>query len=302
MVPVDTALPRQPGIGGSSLLFIDGRRQIRSVSERHILVPFVRERARHDLARVCAMLAARRHDRAYIQALSQALMHCFGTAPTALGYPRGLIDAGERAIANGQIRVSSALPDRVTVTFDSARPSEPYRFDEVGFAGPAIALRFLFVILQTPDNQAAFTAALGHAAGVRYLNTAPSEDIAGQAPRLQGAMMAMARRAAALLAGPYLALPHLALLPHDPSRQRLRLAWLERRVPAGVGAEASPPPPRLRAASPPARAASPPPASQLPDPPATQSPQAAALVAAAKDGVPFCEECARLAALETQNA
>lgn len=282
------------------MLFIDGRRQIRSVPERHIPVPFVRERARHDLARVRAMLAARRHDRAYIQALSEELTHCHGTAPTALGYPHGLIDAGERAIAFGQIRVSTALPDRITVTFDSVRPSEPYRFDEVGFAGPAIALRFLFVILQTLDNQAAFTAALGHAAGVRYLNVAPSEDIVGQAPQLQGAMITMARRAAALLAGPYLALPHLALLPHDPSRERLRLAWLERRVPASVGAE-SPPPPRARAASPPARAASPP-ASQLPDPPAALSPQAAALVAAAKDGVPFCEECARLAAMEAQNA
>ena len=283
------------------MLFIDGRRQIRSILERHIPVPFVRERARHDLARVRAMLAARHHDRAYIQALSEELTHCHGTAPSALGYPHGLIDAGERAIANGQIRVSSALPDSVTVMFDSERPSEPSRFDEVGFAEPAVALRFLFVILQTPDNQAAFTAALGHAAGVRYLNKAPSEDIAGQAPQLPNAMITMARRAASLLAKPYLALPHLALLPHNPSRERLRLAWLERRVPASTVAESPPP---ARAASPPPTrmAAPPPPASLLPDPPATQSPQAAALVAAAKDGVPFCEECARLAALEAQNA
>ena len=69
--PLDTALPRQPGIGGSSLLFIDSRRQIRSVSERHILVPFVRERARHDLARVREMHAARRLQRPYFHALTQ---------------------------------------------------------------------------------------------------------------------------------------------------------------------------------------------------------------------------------------
>jgi hypothetical protein len=36
--------------------------------------------------------------------------------------------------------------------------------------------------------------------------------------------------------------------------------------------------------------------SVLPDPPAELSPQAQTLIEAAKDGTPFCEECARRAA------
>src|SRR5271165_6692296 len=121
------------------MLFIDGRGNVRSVMKSDIPVPFVRERFKYGLGRVQALFASYRYDPNYIQALTEELAQKFGSVPSALPYPAGVIDAGERAIADALIEVAIALSEPVELRFDMNLPSVPHEFDAVMFAGPAAA-------------------------------------------------------------------------------------------------------------------------------------------------------------------
>jgi hypothetical protein len=270
---------------GRSVLFIDGRRKIWSVTKARIPVPFVRERFRHGLWRVRALLAPFRYDHMFIQALTIEVTHQFGSVPRALPHPAGVIDAGERAIANGLIEVACALPDAVVLTFNRHQPTASHGFDAVKFATLTIAADFLTAVLQEKDNKVALEAALEHPAGSHY-----AREPAGSAGSMPGGDAALVQRASRLLAR-----RALALLPHDLSRRRLRVAWLEHGLPSAptAGSSVSLAPSPVAAAPPPPSAG---PMSVLPDPPAVLSPQAQTLIEAAKNGTPFCEECARRAA------
>ena len=128
-------------------------------------------------------------------------------------------------------------------------------------------------------------AALEHPAGSHY-----AREPAGSAGAMPSGDAALVQRASTLLAR-----RALALLPHDLSRRRLRVAWLEHGLPSAPTAGSS-----VSLAQSPVAAAPPPPSagpmSVLPEPPAVLSPQAQTLIEAAKNGTPFCEECARRAA------
>jgi hypothetical protein len=272
------------------LLFIDGRRKIQSVTKARISVPFVRERFRHGLWRGRTLLAAFRYDHMFIQALTVELTQQFGSVPWALPHPAGVIDAGERAIADGLIEVACALPDEVVLTFNREQPTAPHGFDAVIFTSPKIAASFLIAVLKGKHNQVALEAALEHPAGSHYARVVAGQQAAGSPGAMPVKDAALVQRASALLTK-----RALALFPHDLSRRRLRVAWLEHRVPSVPTANSSvslAPSPVATARPPPSAA----PMSVLPDPPAVLSPQARTLIGAAKNGTPFCEECARRAA------
>jgi hypothetical protein len=278
------------------MLFINGRGNVRSVVKSDIPVPFVRERFEHGLGRVQALLASYRYDPRYTQALAEELTHKLGSVPSALPYPAGVIDVGERAIADALIEVASALPEPVELTFDMNLPSMPHEFDAVMFASPAIATDFLVVVLgvtgdqaavvRGADNRTALGAALEHPAGQRYAGVIAGEQSAASATDGGAALV---QRTAALLTRRC-----LALLPRDLSRRRLRLAWLEHQVPSVPVAKPSAP--SRAGAAPPAPPLPTGPVSVLPDAPTELTPQVQTLIEAAQNGAPFCEECARRAA------
>ena len=262
------------------MLFIDGRRQILSVREKDVPVPYVREYFRHDLMRVRMLFATYRDHSAFIEALTNELVDQLGSVPRALPHPAGVLDAGERAVADEQIVVGTALPLDVILSFDADRPTTSHGFDAVMFATQPVVAHLLADLLKNADSRSALGAALGHPTGRHYAVQAGSAGGASGDDEL-------AQRAA-----PLLAQRSLVLQPRDLSRKQLRLAWLEHRVPTIVVVDA----PRSVALVrdvPPLPTG---PMSVLPDPPDELSPQAQTLIKAAKTGMPFCEECARLAA------
>jgi hypothetical protein len=277
------------------VLLIDQHRRIQSVSVRRIRTPFILEQWGHDQARARAVFAQLQAELGFIQALSEELHHCGVAVPSSLPYPDGLIDAGMQAIAHGRIGVANVLPDNVAVTFEAAWPSEWYHLGMVVFTGPMIFRNVAIKLLNTPRNRQAFETALEHPIARRQPRPPPMEDAAGHFSGLTDEVAALAVRVAWLLET-----RRLGLAPRDASRRRLRLVWVEHNI-ATAGATISPAPaPRSSPAPAPAPTSNAP-ASVLPDDPGDVSPQAQALIAAAEDGTPFCEECARRAA-ELANA
>ena len=265
------------------MLLIDQNSFVQSVSPHAAAVPFVREWFGHDVTRARAFLDWYPHDLAFVTAIVEELRRCLASPENNLPYPHALIEAAARAIADGLIGVGSTLPDKVEVTFDPRQPAAPYAPGVVTFSSADVAERFLLDAMRPDRNRAAFEASLLHPIAARQ----------GYGERAGAGTPTHKRLAGLLLAR------QLALLPRGASRHMLRLVWAEHAVPPAAPTAAPPPPP------PPSSTAPPPPSdapqSTLPPPPADVSPQAQALIDAAQDGVPFCEECARRAA-EQANA
>lgn len=272
-----------------------------SVPEAHIPVPFVRERFRHDLWRVRAVFAPYRQDCAFIHTLADEVTGWIGSVPRALPYPDGVIDAGERAIAEDMIEVARALPEPFELTFDMHEPSAPHGWDAVTFANQSVATAFLAValratgdqvaVVRTMQNRTALGVALEHPAGQRYAGVVANQPAADRFVALPNGIAELVERGATLLARRY-----LALLPCDPSRRRLRLVWLDHQMPSLPTAVAPPAPARA------ARAVPPPPAgpkSVLPEQSQDLSEhtqmQVRALIEAASYGAMGCEICAQRA-------
>jgi hypothetical protein len=271
------------------VLFIDRGGKISSLPEAHIPVPFVLENPRHDLGRVQALLASYRYDPRFIQAITDELTARSYAAPRAQPYPAGVVEAGERAIAGGQIELGRALPDVVTLNFDTQQPFTHHWFDAVVFPSFAVAVDFLTVVLRSAENASALGKALDDPAGKVWAGMVAGGQTPAGAAVLPSGAGALVRRAAWPLTRRY-----LGLLPRDPSWQRLRIAWLERRTPVVAAAASTASSASARTAPSPAPPRGP--MSVLPDPAQVESPQAQTLIEAAKNGTPFCEECARRAA------
>jgi hypothetical protein len=275
------------------VLLIDKRGSVQSLVPHHVPVPYVRERLGYDPAGIGALFPSCGVDLAFIQALRTELWNCLVWLPAEHPYPDDVLETAQRAIAGGLIGVASTLPDDVAIIFDESRPSEWDGIDTVAFPGEAVAQRFVTGALENPRNRAAFEAALGDPAGLQHVTDLMHRGV-GFDSRSTNDATSMPVRAGALLA-----MRHLALLPDNAARRVLRLVWLEHQMlvvpqPASpASSPQSPPPP------PPPPAAAP--ANTLPDAPADVSAQAQALIDAAQDGAPFCEECARRAA-EMANA
>jgi hypothetical protein len=262
------------------VLLIDQNSHAQSISPHDVAVPFVREWFAHDVTGARAFLDWQPHDLAFVTAVVEELRRCLAAPENNLPYPHALIEAAARAIADGLIGVASALPDNATLSFDSGGPSAPYGPGAIMFGNPQAAEAFVLTALRTPKHQAAFADALRHPIAARQ----------GQGDRQSGGAPLHLRVAGLLLTR------QLALLPWSGSRQTLRLVWAEHAVPpAPPAAAAAAPPPQAAAPPPPPP---PPPQNTVPVAPADVSPQAQALIDAAQDGAPFCEECARRAAAE----
>jgi hypothetical protein len=270
------------------LLLIDKHRRIWSTAAHNTRVPFVRERLHNDEASARSLFAAWWTDLQFIEALREELHRCVGSMPLGQPYPDELIDAGMRAIANGMIDVGSALPDDVAVTFDEDRSYDWYRLEPVVFVGPGMS-GHVSRMLSTGKNRHAFEAALEHPDGRRHGTAALLLDAPSDVTLPIADSSALATRIAGLLA-----MRHLALVPCDPARQRLRLVWIEYQV--VIAPQASSPAQSPQRSTPAPAPSSNAPASVLPNGSDPVSPQAQALIEAAEQGVPFCEECARIAA------
>lgn len=270
---------------------MDNRGCVRSLPPYFVAVPYVRERFNHDRTRVAAWFLRCRRDLWFIDALREEMQRCLAWQPSAQPHPDAMIEAAMRAIADGLIGVASMLPDDITLRFDELRPTEWDPLRIVAFADQAVADRFVAAMLDTRTGAAACETALLGPEGRRFAGLSLGVATSGSDSRAPAGSTTLAARISALLAQRI-----LAAVPHDPSPHTLRLAWMERLPPSMVASSAPtsagpsqrtppPPPPSMPVA----------PASTLPDAPDDVSPQAQTLIDAARDGVPFCEECARAA-------
>jgi hypothetical protein len=237
------------------------------------------------------MFADRRSDLWFMRALGEELRLCGGTVPFSEHHLDRMLEAGMRAIANGAIGVGSVLPDGLVVTFDEERPWEWYKFASVVFPSQVIIEHVASNLMRTLANRRAFEAALEHPIGRGRATEPPRQDAAGHVGARTDTSDVLAVRVAWLLAT-----RRLALIPRDLSRRRLRLVWLEHQMAIAPAVTAPAPSPSPSPSPAPAPAPSNAPASVLPAAPDDLSPQAQALIDAADKGAPFCEECARLAA------
>jgi hypothetical protein len=197
-----------------------------------------------------------------------------GDIPAHAPFPASLIQAVGRAVATGLIKVALELPRKLRVRFEFDRPRGS-TLDGAVFPRRQIAISYLADLLADEGNVAAFEAALAHPEG--DLHRAFVFEGLDHAARI----------------GSLLGARRLILKPIESYQRRYRLMWIEQH--GNFPVATAPAPERAVRASPRRRPPSPRAAvaSTLPDPPDVFTPQAQALIDAAQEGVPFCEECAK---------
>jgi hypothetical protein len=263
------------------VLLIDVRGYVRSLASHHATVPYVRERFRHDLVRVDTLFRWCQRDFGFLGALQTEMQACLSWRLGAHPYPDALLDAARRAIADGLIAVASELPNDWVLRFDEVRATEWDSHQLVVFPTVQMQERFVVKALETSGGRAAIAAAIS--------------DVAGRADR--GIREPRGNGSLAVQASELLASRVLAVVPREQARSVWWLVWVQYSAPTRVTTVYVPAPPQ-KSAPPPQPQHSTARVSVLPDAPHDLSPQAEALVAAAEDGVPFCEECARAQAAE----
>ncbi|WP_158258211.1 hypothetical protein [Rhodopila globiformis] len=267
------------------MLLIDTRLFVRSVRPAAVAAPFPHERFGHDAVRARYFLDQLPGRAWLMQALAEELTGRPGLPPCNWWYPDDFLDAAAGLIATGILPVARTVPDTAALVFDPVQPTAWDDYSAVVFSSGAVADTFLRHALVAKPAVAAFQQAYAALAADGTPDPASVPPWDGGNP---------ARALAPLLATRRLVL--VATRRHArPDRildWRLQVQWLERHGP-GVPVTVSPPPPRQAPVSP----ASPPPTQPaLSAAPAVLPPQGQTLQAAARDGTPFCEECARAAA------
>jgi hypothetical protein len=273
------------------MLLIDCRRHVMSVTARLAPAPFLSLRF-PNVQGVLGYLAPFRDDVWFVRALQQEMLVATGSVPAGGPHPARLIDEAARAVTRGRFQIAVELAGRIDVVFDPTRGYERPGFDVVAFASRSVAAVFLSDQLLDDANASAFSAALLHPASAWH------SGIAGVGTGLGSDQPGLVGRVA-----PLLWLRYLILQPAGLSQRRFRLLWADRSAPVTTIADAAaaPDPPQHRqgvapAASRRVTAAASRADSLLPDPPDSITPQAQTLIDAARNGTPFCEECARRAA------
>jgi hypothetical protein len=264
------------------LLLTDSRRHVTSVTERAAPAPFLCLRF-SSVDSVLAYLASFRDDGWLVRALQSEMRISTGSIPVGAPHPARLINAVARAVTRGQFKIAVELADRIHVLFDPIRGYERPGFDVVAFPSRPVVAAFLSDQLQEGATAAAFTAALLHPATAQY------SGVAGIGTQRGSDEPGLVERITALLW-----LRCLVLQPEGQSWLRFRLLWADRSAPVTAIPDAAAKPDPLqprRSVAAVSRAVRP-----LPDPPDGISPQAQTLIDAARNGTPFCEECARYAA------
>jgi hypothetical protein len=204
-----------------------------------------------------------------------------------------LVAAAAERIVRRRVRVMREMPASPDIDFEPGRPFATEAQAAVRFPAREAAREAAGAVLASARDQkkllAAITATLRHTGATAWGHAvgAPASQVRGAAARPDDPL----EKAATLLVQ-----RRLLLLAQNVHTSLFRLAWA---VPFAAGTAPSPPPPPPRSSrQSPAPAAAP---AALP-PPSGDSPQAAALIEAAEDGAPFCEECAAAAALELAEA
>lgn len=261
------------------LLLINIHRRRFSTSDANAPVPFRLLRFR-DGDSAYTYLKVFAADVWFIRAVQAAMLIATGTVPVGIPHPGRLTNAAAAAAASGLLQIGVEPDDGIEISFDPVRGYERPGFDSLVFPSLQVAGVLLFTALISRSNADAFSAALRHP--LRPINN----DIGGAAVDAE-----LADQVAPLLWRRSLMLQLVGLSQH-----RYRLFWADRSAPVALVATDTAPTselPRRRqsVAAPASRRL----VSQLPDAPKAVGPQAQTLIAAARDGTPFCEECVRRA-------
>ncbi len=271
------------------MLLIGPHRVARSQRPDAVGRPFVYERLGRNESAIRAFLAALPDSVWLTRALRDELHRRVGAVRPGQIFADDLFPAAAHAIAAGTIQVGSLVPDQLKIRFDPGTVTAADRYAAVVFPGIPQTEAFLRRLLMWQASMEAFQAAL--IGGQRLLRGSiglvpawnDSDPAQSLAPLLTSHRLLLVRQKPL----------HQLVRPDLTKDWSVTLRWLETHRPEIVI-------PITPAAPPPAAAApastDTAPASVLPDPPATLSPQAQTLIQAARDGTPFCEECARAAA------
>jgi hypothetical protein len=179
-----------------------------------------------------------------------------------------------RAVERGWLDLAVEVPDDIEVFFAASQPIGDSR-DSVVFPPLELTAAFVAALRLKPANDAAFAAAIAHSAGTRHLAAVKTNFVPGKPDDASARVPQM------------LVSRKLVLRAASPTRRRFQLLWVVLAVP---GAAAAAPAPARTPRPAPAPAPAPAP-STLPDAPEDLIAQALALLAAAQNGTPFCDEC-----------
>ena len=267
--PAGPASSRLP----AGMLLIDPGRIVLSLRPDEAPFPYARRDFRGQPARAGRFLAQAAGVERWLPVLTRELAQLADVQRLRASLPAMLLAEAARALARGAIVVGQRIPEDAAVRWRGAEDVPPGVAEEVRFAGEAVAKRALDRWLLDPDSRAAV-------------------ESARRDPRMaEWAVPAGDSEAASWLALG-LATRRLALVVLGEDTGALRLVRVEHRLPTRREAEEAALP-----AGPPAldrivQAVR----TTLPSLPADISAQAQTLLDAARNGVPFCEECARAAA------
>ncbi len=262
------------------MLLIDPGRTANSLRPNAASVPYVPREFRGQVTRVADFLSrAIAVERLLPVLLQEFAQMAAGTRRISASSPGVMLLEAAQAIAQGEMRVGQKLPASVTVIYRDTEEMIVRAEQCVHFPRERIAVDFLKQLLRDPASGEALTRAARDAGDTA---TMPGAGQAGDFAAWLAERM-MKRK--------------LALLPfaegaHQIRIGKLRLVRIRHRVPTALKPDTSPPPPPL----PPAPVIVQPTRTALPEAPPDVSPQARTLMDAARNGVPFCEECARAAA------
>ena len=260
------------------MLLIDPGRTATSLRPDAAPVPYVPRDFRGQVTRVAGFLSrVIAVERLLPVLLQEFAQMAAGTRRISASSPGVMLLEAAQAIAQGEMRVGQKLPASVTVIYRDTEEMIVRAEQCVHFPRERIAVDFLKLLLRDPVSGKALTRAARDAGDTATMPEAgqASDFAAWLAERL------MKRK--------------LALLPfaegaHQIRIGKLRLVRIRHRVPTALKPDTSPPPP------PSAPAIVQPMRTALPEAPPDISAQAQTLMDAARNGIPFCEECARAAA------
>jgi hypothetical protein len=263
------------------MLLIDPGRAVASLPPDATLVPWLPRDFGGDASRAHAfLLGAASLDR-MIPVLVKEFALIGVTRRISASLPMLILSGAARAIAAGSITVGQIVPDRVSLVMRQSGPVTKHLGGAVRFARQSVAVSFLRRCVSDPAALAAIEAVVAHPIGQTRQPPADANE------RL-------------LWLGRQLMVHALAIFPqasqregpHGADVQQLLIGWIAHTVPTKVTpASDAPPPSSLSSVAQIVQAVE----NALPELPADISAQAQTLLDASKDGIPFCEECAKAA-------
>jgi hypothetical protein len=246
------------------MLLIDPGRAVASLPPDAPLVPWLPRDFGGDASRAHAfLLGAATLDR-IIPVLVKEFALIGVTRRISASLPMLILSEAARAIAAGSITVGQIVPDRVSLVMRQSGPVTKHLGGAVRFARQSVAVSFLRRCVSDPAALAAIEAVVAHPIGQTRQPPADADE----------RLLWLGRQ----------------LMVHA----QLLIGWIAHTVPTKVTPASDappPPPPSLSLVAQIVQTVE----NALPELPADISAQAQTLLDASKDGIPFCEECAKAA-------